>query len=66
MFDLAQLVLYVVACASLFGLTLFLFRDQIARDRPSPDLKSSGARFRIGIDTVVTNSNSCLTLGSGQ
>jgi hypothetical protein len=41
MFDLTQLVLYVVACASLFGLTLFLFRDQITRGRSSPDFKSA-------------------------
>jgi hypothetical protein len=33
MFDIAQIALFVLECASLFGLTLFLFRDQITSRR---------------------------------
>jgi hypothetical protein len=31
MADVAKVVLYITACASLFGLGMFLFRDQIFR-----------------------------------
>jgi hypothetical protein len=33
MLDIAKIVLFTSACAGLFGLTLFLFRDQITRSR---------------------------------
>jgi hypothetical protein len=33
MLDLAKIVLFISACAGLFGLTLFLFRDQITSSR---------------------------------
>ena len=33
MLDLAQVVLFISACAFLFSLTVFLFRDQIGRRR---------------------------------
>ena len=33
MADVAQIVLFISACAFLFGLTAFLFRDQIVTKR---------------------------------
>jgi hypothetical protein len=33
MLDIAKIVLFISACTGLFGLTLFLFRDQITRSR---------------------------------
>jgi hypothetical protein len=33
MLDIAQVMLFILACAFLFGLTGFLFRDQIASKR---------------------------------
>ena len=33
MLDIAKIVLFISACAGLFGLTLFLFRDQITSRR---------------------------------
>jgi hypothetical protein len=40
MFDIAKIVLFVSACAGLFGLTLFLFRDQITSSRVTGQLAS--------------------------
>ena len=39
MFDIAQVVLFILECAFLFGLTLFLFRDQLTsrRHRTPPE-----------------------------
>lgn len=37
MFDIAQVVLFILACAFLFSLTLFLFRDQITSSRRSAE-----------------------------
>jgi len=31
--DITQGVLFILACASLFGVTMFLFRDQITSKR---------------------------------
>jgi hypothetical protein len=33
MFDIAQVMLFILECAFLFGLTAFLFRDQITSRR---------------------------------
>jgi hypothetical protein len=33
MLDITQIVLFILECAGLFGLTAFLFRDQIMRKR---------------------------------
>ena len=33
MLDIAKIVLFISACTGLFGLTLFLFRDQITGSR---------------------------------
>jgi hypothetical protein len=33
MLDITKIVLFISACAGLFGLTLFLFRDQIRGSR---------------------------------
>jgi len=35
MLDVAKLLLFILPCAFLFGLTMFLFRDQIRRRRIS-------------------------------
>jgi hypothetical protein len=33
MFDVAKVLLFILPCAFLFGLTIFLFRDQIGSRR---------------------------------
>jgi hypothetical protein len=40
MLDIAKIVLFISACAGLFGLTLFLFRDQITSNRVTGHLAS--------------------------
>jgi len=42
MFDIAKVLLFVLPCAFLFGLTIFLFRDQI-RSRRLPGTQSMSA-----------------------
>jgi hypothetical protein len=42
MFDVTKLLLFILPCAFLFGLTIFLFRDQIG-SRPLPGRQSMSA-----------------------
>ena len=46
MLDIAKFVLFISACAGLFGLTLFLFRDQITSRRSNARL--SAVPQRVG------------------
>jgi hypothetical protein len=43
MADIAKVVLFISACASLFGLGLFLFRNQIFTGYDSEDRKHAGS-----------------------
>ena len=48
MLDIAKIVLFISACAGLFGLTLFLFRDQITSSRIAGPFASRNPRSDVG------------------
>jgi hypothetical protein len=41
MADLATLIAFFLACSFIYGLTAFLFRDQIKRDLPHTEASST-------------------------
>lgn len=47
MLDIAKFVLFISACAGLFGLTLFLFRDQITSSRIAGPFASRNPRSDV-------------------
>jgi hypothetical protein len=54
MFDIAKFVLFISACAGLFGLTLFLFRDQINSRRVAGHFASRNPRSDV-VEGELTN-----------
>jgi len=54
MLDIAKFVLFISACAGLFGLTLFLFRDQITSSRVAGRFASRNPRSDI-VEGELTN-----------